>query len=192
MALEPDIVQRVRRDFGGESEQALDLLRESGTAGRVARCIVVRSRGSLDLLRKSIEVAKFDYRDAVMGGEYDSANRDRQVRDLRVSFLLDSPETFWLGEVACMMALRDYTLVSVDSRPATAPPFVYTADRSEGRATFVGPEGEIELEKRDRRWSFRGDSKELERHNMDRVFDDERAFRDAVSGYILTRRRARA
>ena len=47
MALEPDIVDRVRRDFGGESEQALVLLRESGKTGRVARCIVVASRGSL-------------------------------------------------------------------------------------------------------------------------------------------------
>lgn len=190
MALEPDIVERVRCDFGRESEQALDLLRESGDTGRVARCIVLASRGSLDLLRDYIQLAQSDYRDVIIAGEYDSAQR--QIRDLRVSFLLDSPESFWLGEVACMMALRGYALALVDSRPATAPPFVYTADRGEGRARFVGPEGEIELEKRDRRWSIRGDSKDLETHNMDRVFDDESAFRDAVSGYILTRRRPRA
>ena len=78
------------------------------------RCIVVASHGSLELLKDYVQLAKSDYRDAIMSGEYDSAQR--QVRDLRVSFLLDSPETFWLGEVACMMALRDYALASVDSR----------------------------------------------------------------------------
>ena len=46
-----------------------------------------------------------------MAGEYDSAQR--QIRDLAVSFLLDSPETFWLGEIACMMASRGYTLTSL-------------------------------------------------------------------------------
>ena len=71
MSLDPDIVERVRRDFGGESDQALDLLARSGHTGRVARCIVVASRGSLDLLKKHIEHAKLDYRDAIMAGEAD-------------------------------------------------------------------------------------------------------------------------
>jgi hypothetical protein len=71
MALEPDIVERVRTDFGGESEQALDLLRESGKLGRVARCMVVASRGSLDLLRDYIQLAKSDFRRAGAGGESD-------------------------------------------------------------------------------------------------------------------------
>ena len=33
---------------------------------------------------------------------------------------------------------------------------------------------------------------DLARHNLDRAFDDEGKFRDAVSGYILSRRRPRA
>lgn len=189
MALEPDIVERMRRDFGVESEHALALLRESGKTGRVARCIVVASRGSLELLKNCVQLAKSDHRDVIMAGEYDSAQR--QVRDLRVTLLLDSPETFWLGEVACTMASRDYALASVDSRAATATPFVYTADRNEGRARFTGPEGDVELEKKDRRWSIHGDLVELDRSNMNRAFDDEREFRDALSGYLLTRRRPR-
>jgi len=189
MALEPDIIERVRIDFGGASEQALDLLRESGKIGRVARCVVVASRGSLELLRGYIQLAKSDARDAIVAGEYDSAQR--KVRDLRVSFLLDTPETFWLGEVACMMALRGYTLASVNSCSVAGPSLADRADDGEGRARFVGPEGEIELEKRDRRWSVLGDADELVRHNLDRAFDDEGEFRDAVSGYILSRRRRR-
>ena len=148
MALEPDIVERVRRDFGVDSEHALALLRECDKTGCVARCIVVASHGSLELLKDDVQLAKSDYRDAIMSGEYDSAQR--QVRDLRVSFLLDSPETFWLGEVACMMALRDSRWRRW-TRAATATPFVYTADRNEGRAKFTGPGGEITLEKKDGR-----------------------------------------
>jgi hypothetical protein len=188
--LEPDIVARVRSDFGGEFEQALDLLRESGRTGRVARCIVVASRGSLHSLREFIQLAEFDYRDAIMAGEYDSARR--HIRDLRVSFLLDTPDTFWVGDVACMMASRGYTLSSLTTRATTAPPFDYTADYSEGRAQFVGPEGAIEVEKKNRRWTIRGDPQELERYNLNHAFDDERLFRDAVSGYLLTRGRPRA
>jgi hypothetical protein len=149
----------------------------------------VASRGSLTLLGQQVERARFDYRDVITAGEYDSAGR--KVRDLRVSFLLDSPQAFWLGEVACMMAARGYTLSSVDCRPATAPPFACVADRGEGLARFVGPEGDIEVEKSDRRWSIREDLDDIRQRNLDRVFDDESAFRDAVSGFILTRRRPR-
>ena len=184
MALEPDIVERVHTDFGRKSDEALHLLRGSGKAGRVARCIVMASRGSLARLKKYIELARLDYRDAITAGEYDSG----RVRDLRVSFLLDSPEKFWIGEVACMMSLRDYTLVSVETRPAPLPPFVDTADRHEGRARFVGPEGDIELERRNRQWSILADPGELEKYNLNHPFEDEAAFLDAVSGWILMRR----
>jgi hypothetical protein len=187
MALESDIVERVRLDFGADAERALGLLRESRKTGRVARCIVVRSRGALDLLAKSIEVAKFDDRDAIVSGEYDPANPDRRIRDLRVSFLLHAPETFWVAEVACVMASRSYTLSSLTSRDTTVPPLQSTWDSLEGSAKFVGPECEIKLEKRNRKWSILGDPKELATYNMDRAFDDESAFRDALSGYLLAR-----
>ena len=187
MALEPDIAERVRSDFGEESEPALALIRESGKTGRVARCIVVASRRSLDSLREYVRLAELDYRDAIIAGEYDPAGR--QVRDLRVSFLLDTPEAFWVSEVARMMASRGYTLSSLATRAVTALPFEYAADVGEGRAKFVGPEGGVEVEKKDRRWMIRDDPKDLERYNLNRVFDDERVFRDAVSGYLLMRRR---
>ena len=84
-----------------------------------------------------------------------------------------------------MMALRDYTLVSVETRPAPLPPFVYTADRHEGRSRFVGPEGDIELEKRNRQWSILAGPGELKRCDLNHHFEGEAEFRDAVSGWIL-------
>jgi hypothetical protein len=185
MALEPDIEERVRIDFGAAFERAIDLIRASGKHGRTARCIVVASRGSLELLRDQIRVAERDDRDSIMEGEYDSARRP--IRDLRVSFMLDGPETFWVGEVACMMASRGYVLTSLVTRAATIPPFQYAADFGEGRAKFLGAQGEVEVEKKDRRWLVCGDPKELEKHSLNHPFDDEREFRDAVSGFLLMR-----
>jgi hypothetical protein len=189
MALQSDIVERIRRDFGEDAETAIEMLGSSGHDGRLARCIVVASGGSLDRLREYIEVAKRDYRDAIVAGEYDAAGR--RVRDLSVSFLLDSPEKFWASGIAGMMAARGYALCSVTSRDSAVPPFQSTWDSLEGNARFVGPAGVIELEKRNRQWSIHGDPGELETYNMNRAFEDESAFRDAVSGYILNRRQPR-
>ena len=105
MALEPDIEDRVRRDFRPEaSAQALDLIRQYGETGRVARCAVVASRGALDLLKGYLLRAESDFRDVILAGEYDGANR--RIRDLSLSFLLDAPATFWIAETTGMMALR--------------------------------------------------------------------------------------
>jgi hypothetical protein len=111
MALEADILEKVRRDFGEASERALGLLRAFGKGGRLARCAVVASEGSIDRLAKLIEVAWSDQRDAIVAGEYDSAGR--RVRDLSVSFLVDTPKAFWISGVAAMMASRGYTLSSL-------------------------------------------------------------------------------
>jgi hypothetical protein len=130
MALEPDIVEKIRSDFQPEeSERALDLIRESGKAGRIARCIVVASRGSLDSLQNHIRLANSDFNDAIMAGEYDATGR--QARDLRVSFLMDTPQRFWVGQVACMMASRGYMLSSLTTRAAAVPPFDYPTDFNE-------------------------------------------------------------
>ena len=189
MALEADIVAKVRSDFGAESEQALHLLRDFGKTGRLARCVVVESGGSIEGLGKAIDVAKFDYRDAIVAGEYSGG---RQVRDLSVSFLLDTPETFWIGGVARMMAARDYALSSLTTRDTTVPPFQRSAAALEGSATFDGPEGRVVVEKTGRQWSLRADPNELAGYGMNCPFHHEATFRDAVSGYVLSRRRPRA
>ena len=50
---------------------------------------------------------------------------------------------------------------------------------------------DVTVEKKNRRWSLHGDPEELKRFNMDRIFDED-AFSDAVSGFILVRRRLKA
>ena len=190
MPLEPDIIDRVRKDFGEEAEVALDLIRGFGKSGYLARCVVVASRGSIVRLKQAIEAARFDYRDAIVAGEYDSAGR--RVRDLSVSFLLDTPETFWISGVASMMASRGYALRSLTTRDTTAPPFQFSLDFVEGSATFAGAEAEITVEKKDRKWNVHGDRGELDRYHLNRSFDNESVFRDALSGYLLMRARAEA
>ncbi len=93
MRLEFDIVERLRADFDGDQfPAALQLLTDSGTAGRIARCIVVAADGSLDMLRQLIQIAATDYRDVIIAGEYDSAMH--RIRDLRTSFFVDDPLDF--------------------------------------------------------------------------------------------------
>ncbi len=73
----------------------------------------------------------------------------------------------------------------LETRPATVGPFDYASDYGEGRAKFVGPKGEFAIEKRDRQWVIHDDRRELEIHDLDHEFGDERVFRDALSGYLL-------
>jgi len=110
----------------------------------------------------------------------------RHIRDLRVSFLIDSPEKFWIGEVSCMMASRGCRLTSLQTSAATIGPFEFTSDFGEGIATFMGPKGRIDIEKKDRKWMLSGNDRELEIHNLNHAFDDERVFCDAVSAYLLS------
>jgi hypothetical protein len=58
MPLEPDIIERIQRDFSPEDAAiAIELLTASGETGRVARCIVVAAAGKLESLREQIDVA---------------------------------------------------------------------------------------------------------------------------------------
>jgi len=186
-----DVLDRLRRDFGNRADAvAAHLLarRRTGDAvflgDRLARCVVQAARGDEQRVQQLLDLAGQDYRDVIMAGEYDAGTR--QIRDLRASFLIDSPEKFWVGEVACLMASRGYRLTAIDSRPATVGPFNYTADYGEGTATFVGPRGEIGVEKEDRLWMVRGNQRDLAAYNLDHRFGDEQAFRDALSGYLLS------
>ncbi len=189
-----DVMARLNSDFGDRTDAAAAILLACRQIGhiddRLVRCIVYAARGDESRVRDLIELAQQDYRDVIVAGEYDEAMR--QIRDLRVSFLIDSPEKFWAGEVACMMASRGHRLTSLETRPTTAGPFVYLSDYGEGRATFIGPKGEIVIEKGDRQWTIQGNRRDLEIHELDHTFSDERPFLDAVSGYLLSKIKARA
>jgi hypothetical protein len=179
-----DVMARLNMDFGDRADAVAALFLAQRLDERLVRCIVFAARGSVSRVQELIALAQKDFRDLIVTAEYDEVMR--QIRDLRVSFLTDGPETFWISEVACMMASRGYRLTSIETLPATAGPFAYTADEDEGRATFVGPRGEFRIEKTDRLWTIHADRRDIETHNLDHAFSDEQAFRDAVSGYLLS------
>lgn len=156
-----DVLDRLTRDFGDRADAVAARLlarRRIGSteflSDRLARCIVHAAFGDEQRVQQLLELARDDDRDVIVAGEYDGAMR--QVKDLRVSFVIDSPEKFWAGEVACLMASRGYRLTALETHPATAGPFDYTSDYGEGRATFMGPIGKIVVEKKDRQWMIHG------------------------------------
>ena len=187
--LPPDVMARLNQDFGSRADavaaRLLDCRRIGDYMGdRLVRCIVHAADGEELRVQQLIELKRQDYRDVIVAGEYDGSKR--HIRDLRASFLIDAPEKMWIGEVACIMASRGYLLSSLETRAATVAPFTYSADFSEGIAKFVGPKGELVIEKKDRQWMIRGDRRELEIHDLNHVFNDESVFRDAVSCYLLS------
>lgn len=185
MPLEPDILERLRHDFSVEEfEKALDLLQESGRTGRLARCIVVASHGEIEKLDHYIRLADFDYRDVIVAGEYEGWS-DR-IRDLRVSFLIDSKEKMWVSGVADVMASRGYTLSHIESRAASVEPFQVTEDLFEGTAKFEGAKDAFMVEKKDRQWIIQGNAYDLELHDLNHPFEDAKVFYDAVGCYLLT------
>ena len=186
-----DVLDRLTRDFGERADAVAGLLlahRRIGSADfvddRLVRCIIHVAEADEQRAQQLLDLAVQDYREAIVAGEYDGAMR--RVKDLRASFLIDDPEKFWAGEVACLMALRGYRLTKLETRAATAGPFDYTSDYSEGRATFIGPLGEIVIEKKDQHWMVHGNRRDLAAREMDHPFKDERTFRDAMSGYLLS------
>src|SRR5262245_42570392 len=175
MPLEPDIAARIREDFSpADAETAIELLTASGENGRVARCIVVASGGNLQSIRGLIEVASRDYRDAIVAGEYDGALQ--RIRDLSSSFLVDSPEAFWIAHIANTLNLRGFTLQSLETRPATVGPLIYTADYSEGVATFAGEMGQLRISKQNGKWKLDGERADPWLYGLDRSIDDESEF----------------
>ena len=183
MILDADIIDRINADFAGTDAQSAQAeLAASGKAGRIARCIVFASAGSLQRLRELIQLADVDYRDVIVAGEYDSAMR--QVRDLRVSFLIASPDDFWISETAPTMHKHGYFLIQLNSRPATRGPFEYTCDRTEGVATFSDDTSVIKIEKRDRKWLLVHDGFDLRPYGLDALFDDEERFRIQLDYYL--------
>lgn len=180
MSLDPDIIERIRADFPNANAAIADLI-ASGQSGRVARCIVVASNGSLRRMRECIQMAEADFRDVIVAGEYDETMG--RIRDLAVSFLIAAPTDFWIGETAKSIYKRGYTLTDLKSRPANVGPFDFTCDHSEGTATFSNGVDRIEVEKADRKWSVNSDD-DLRRFGLDESLEDEERFRVQVDFYL--------
>lgn len=189
--LPSDVIDWLTRDFGDRSDAVSGLLLARRRIGqpryiddRLIRCMIHAARGEEHRVNQLIDRQQEDFRDVILAGEYDEANQ--HIRDLRASFLIDSPEKFWVGELACMMASRGYPLKDLQTHPATVGPIQFTTDCSEGTATFVGARGEIVIEKKDRQRAIQANRRDLAIHELERPFDDEPTFRDAVSGYLLS------
>ncbi|QDU75389.1 hypothetical protein Pan97_24200 [Bremerella volcania] len=186
MSLEPDISERIQSEFTPEDQaHVLNMLKQSRHTGRVARCIVFAAQGSLDKLSSMIELANLDPRDAIMAGEYD-ANRDR-LRDLGSSFLIDSPEKFWISQVANQTAQRNFSLIEIKQQrvPASADdPATSILVRT---AIFQGPHDRLTIENKNRTWRIVGEETRLKRFFMDRVFHHEKEFIENLGSYLTVR-----
>ena len=185
-----DVIARLTTDFGERAEAVAALIlahRKVGTGDylgdRLVRCIVHAASGDEARVQQLLDMAREDDRDVILTGEYNGLHR---IRDLRVSFLIDCSQKFWVSGVACLMAARGYRLLRLETRAATAGPFEYTSDWGEGRATFSGPKGEITIGKKDRQWVIHGNRRDIQARGLDHPFGDEAEFCDAVSGYLLS------
>lgn len=89
MNLPDDIKARIERDFSdnGEKSLVIKILSDLDVKerDRVIRCILYASGGSLDRLRKLWLLAKTDYRDVILAGEYEFPSGER-VRNFNESF----------------------------------------------------------------------------------------------------------
>lgn len=184
MPLQQDIAERIRRDFSAEeSEVAIQVLTEARLGGHISRCVVFSAQGSFAQLRAAIDVAKKDFRDAILAAEYDFPDR---LRNFTVSFLLEEPRHMWANWIAGVAVGRGYTLVSIETRPTTerqrGPFELYPF---EGIARFTGPIGEVVVENRGGQWFLHDIGGDLDRYNLNRSFGNESEFADAVSSYLL-------
>ncbi len=104
------------------------------------------------------------------------------LRDLRASFLIDAPRHFWCADLADALQRRGYRLASVVSAARSAG----QGDAFGGRARFTGPLGPIEIERQGGAWRLVSGGPGHDGHGLDRPFEDESAFTDALSGFLLS------
>ncbi|WP_417393749.1 hypothetical protein [Gimesia chilikensis] len=172
MELEADIIDRLRDDFDEQqAPAAIAELVASGQTGRIARCIVHAAHGSMERLRELIKLAEIDYRDVIVAGEYDG--RMNAVRELTVSFLIASPDDFWILPIADVADRHGFRLTALESRPATAGPFEYTSDRNEGLACFSNGTTYFAVQKQDREWSISAPGLDARPFGLKNTYDEE-------------------
>ena len=82
MTFKEDITRRINTDFGENSNQAFETLKNAIEktdylkTDRVIRCIIFLSKRSIDDLNKYIETATFDTRDVMLWAEYEKLDGD--------------------------------------------------------------------------------------------------------------------
>ena len=184
--LEPDIVDRMQKEFSTtDFPTALTLLGESGNVGRIARCIVVAAKGSVDSLPRLIKMAAQDYRDVIFAAEY---NRDMQrVRDLRISFLIDLPIDAWITDIAMFLDSRELHLDSLETQKTTLGPFNSPQDQGEGSAIFKGSDRTMTISKQNRKWRALGNEAELKKYQLHQEYDDLEQFKNQLTWLLSGR-----
>jgi len=190
--LPEDVVNRVREEYKERADEVLLLLlarREIGSGeffgDRLIRCVVFAAKGNLSRISELIALGLRDYRDLIMAGEYDHKSNRR--RDLTASFLVDGDQNFWIADLAELMASRGYRLTTLEIHPDNSSRAEKLSENISKRATFVGAKGTIQIELKQGLWRICGDLPTLELHDLNRKFEDGRAFRDAVSALLLSR-----
>lgn len=87
--LPDDILTKVETDFAASEREVVThalarLLEVTREPERVARCVLFVAGGELAEFDQMIELARTDYRDAIVAAEYDQT--DRRLRDLSKPF----------------------------------------------------------------------------------------------------------
>jgi len=86
--------EKLEIDFKNEFELASEKLSYANTnypelrKERINRCIVLIANGSIDKLDRAIEIAKADWRDAILNAEYEylKGESPKPIYDLRFGF----------------------------------------------------------------------------------------------------------
>lgn len=89
MTFKEDITRKINTDFGENSEQVLEMLKNAIAntdylkTDRIIRCIIFLSKGNIDNLNKFIETAIYDSRDVMLWAEYEMLNGKTKFKRLR-------------------------------------------------------------------------------------------------------------
>lgn len=84
-----DILERIKIDFGDESEKATKVLNsfthqsDSLNQDRIVRCIIFLSKGSLEVLIHRIQQASEDPRDVMLWAEYEGLQDGEELKRVR-------------------------------------------------------------------------------------------------------------
>jgi hypothetical protein len=87
MDLEPDITQRIEKEFSELSSSVENVLNKLATVPefqRVARCVLFLANGDEKKLAHFVTVALTDYRDVIWWAEYDG--KEERLRDFSRPF----------------------------------------------------------------------------------------------------------
>jgi hypothetical protein len=183
MSLEADIVDYIHASFDpADASAAVNELASCGKTGRLARCMAVGAGGSIERLRDLIKTADIDDRDVIVAGEYDGAMR--RIRDLRVSFVINSPEDFWISGVALTAHRHGYLLVNLETHAVSTPPFART--QTHGTSTFIKAGRTITIHNKDGQWWIDGHDCNLASFGLDAPLADEERFRIQLD-FLLSR-----